>query len=222
MGRPTTPLIDRQTTVETALDIIDNEGLDAISMRRLAERLGVAISSLYHHFHNKEELLLAVCGLIFQEIPLPDERTERWSDFVARTAYSSRQIMLQHPNALPLMARFPPRQVIPNHYERFGSLLLKQGVPVDMISVIISAFDALVIGSATLQLARDQPNSPGTDIQPSGPLGDWEQANARSEEEVFWLSCRSLGDGIAAYIASSTTGQTTKRRRRQPARDRGS
>jgi AcrR family transcriptional regulator len=214
MARPTTPLIDRQTTVETALDIIDNEGLDAISMRRLAERLGVAISSLYHHFRNKDELLQAVCGLIFRDIPLPDERTERWSDFVARTAYGSRQIMLEHPNALPLMTRFPPRQVIPHHYELFGDLLLKQGVPVDMISVIISAFDALVIGSATLKLVRGQPHAAGTDVQPSGPLGDWEQANARSEEEVFWLSCRSLGDGIAAYIASSTTGQTTKTPRR--------
>jgi AcrR family transcriptional regulator len=214
MARPTTPLIDRQTAVETALDIIDNEGIDAISMRRLAERLGVAVSSLYHHFRNKEELLLAVCGLIFRQIPLPDERTERWSDFVARTAYSSRQIMLEHPNALPLMARFPPRQVIPHHYERFGSLLLQQGVPVDMISVIISAFDALVIGSATLQLARDQPNAARTDIQPSSPLGHWEQANGRSEEEVFWLSCRTLGDGIAAYIASSMTGQTAKTPRR--------
>jgi AcrR family transcriptional regulator len=214
MARPTTPLIDRQTTVETALDIIDNEGIDAISMRRLAERLGVATASLYHHFRNKDELLQAVCGLIFREIPFPDERTERWSDFLARTAYSSRQIMLQHPNALPLMARFPPRQVVPHNYERFGNLLLKQGVPVDMISVIISAFDALVIGSATVKLARDQPNAPETDSQQSGPLADWEQANTRTEEEVFRLSCRSLGDGIAAYIASSMTGQTAKTRSR--------
>jgi len=207
MGRPTTPLIDRQVTVKTALDIIDNEGLEAISMRRLADRLGVASASLYHHFHNKEEVLLAVCGLIFREVPLPDERTERWADFMARTAYSSRAIMLQHPNALPLMARFPARQVIPHIYERFGKLLRKQGVPVDMITVIISAFDALVIGSATLKLDRDQPNTPGSETQPSGPLAEWEQANTRSEDEVFRLSCHALADGIATYIASSTAGR---------------
>jgi AcrR family transcriptional regulator len=207
MGRPTTPLIDRQVTVKTALDIIDNEGLEAISMRRLADRLGVASASLYHHFHNKEEVLLAVCGLIFREIPLPDERTERWADLMARTAYSSREIMLQHPNALPLMARFPPRQVIPHIYERFGNLLHKQGVPVDMISVIISAFDALVIGSATLKLDRGQTNGTESDTQPSSPLAEWEQANTRTEEEVFRMTCHALADGIAAYIASSTSGR---------------
>jgi AcrR family transcriptional regulator len=206
MGRPTTPLIDREVTVETALDIIDNEGLDAISMRRLADRLGVASASLYHHFHNKEEVLLAVCGLIFREIPFPDDRTERWAAFMARTAYSVRTIMLQHPNALPLMARLPPRQVIPHIYERFGNLLHKLGVPVDMISVIISAFDALVIGSAALKLDRGQTNALESDTQPSSPLAEWERANTRTEEEVFRISCHALANGIAAYIASSTPG----------------
>jgi AcrR family transcriptional regulator len=194
MGRPTTPLIDREVTVETALDIIDNEGLDAISMRRLADRLGVASASLYHHFHNKEE------------VPVPDDPTERWAAFMARTAYSVRTIMLQHPNALPLMARLPPRQVIPHIYERFGNLLHKLGVPVDMISVIISAFDALVIGSAALKLDRGQTNALESDTQPSSPLAEWERANTRTEEEVFRISCHALANGIAAYIASSTPG----------------
>jgi TetR/AcrR family tetracycline transcriptional repressor len=204
--RPSTPLINRQVAIKAALDIIDSEGLDSISMRRLAERLGVASASLYHHFHNKEELLQAVCGLIFSEIPHPDERTEGWTDLVARTAYTSREIMLQHPNALPLMARFPAREVIPHIYEGFGNLLHKRGLPVDLISVIISAFDALVIGSATLKLDRGQPNIPGSETQPSEPLAEWQRANARTEDEVFRLSCYALADGIAAYIASSTPG----------------
>src|SRR5216683_7232138 len=114
MGRPSTPLIDREVTVKTALDIIDSEGLDAISMRRLAERLGVASASLYYHFHNKDEVLQAVGGLILEEIPCRDERTELWADLIARAAYISLEILLQHPNALPLLARFPPRQVMPH------------------------------------------------------------------------------------------------------------
>jgi AcrR family transcriptional regulator len=207
-------LINKQVAIKAALDIIDSEGLDSISMRRLAERLGVASASLYHHFHNKEELLQAVCGLIFREIPLPDERTEGWTDFIARTAYISREIMLEHPHALPLMARFPPREVIPHIYEEYGKLLLKRGLPVDMISVIISAFDALVIGSATLKLDRGQRNIPGSETQPSGPLAEWQQANTRSEDEVFRLSCHALADGIATYIASSTPGAVAETRPR--------
>src|SRR5713101_1483829 len=156
MGRP--PIIDRQVAVKTALEIIDSEGLDAISMRSLAQRLGVRSASLYHHFDNKDAMLQAVCKLIFHEIPLPDERTEGWADFIARTAFNTREAILRHPNALPLMARFPARQVVPHTYEHFGNLLLKRGVPIDMISVILTALDTLVIGTATVKVVRGEPN----------------------------------------------------------------
>jgi AcrR family transcriptional regulator len=158
--------------------------------------LGVASASLYHHFHNKDEVLQAVCRLIFREIPLPDDRTERWPDFMERTAFNARNVMLRHPNALPLMARFTPRQVIPHIYERFGGLLLKRGVPVDMVSVIMNAFDILVIGSATLKLARGQLTAGRSAAQGLSSLADWERANPRSEEDVFRLMCRELGHGL--------------------------
>ena len=203
MGRPTTPLINKQVAIKAALDIIDNEGLEAVSMRRLADELGVASASLYHHFHNKEELLQAVCGLIYREIPLPDERTERWADFVVRTASSSREVILQHPNALPLMLQFDPRRVIPHIYERFGNLLLKRGLPVDMIGVIVNAFDTLVTGSAIVKLARSQASAGQQDSEQSGMLAGWERANPRDEDEVFRLLCRALGDGLTAYIDAS-------------------
>jgi hypothetical protein len=88
--------------------------------------------------------------------------------------------------------------VIPQIYERFGNLLLKLGVPVDMLSVVISAFDILVIGSATLKLVRDQPNTGGSETEEPGRLAEWERANPRSEEEVFRLMCRALGDGLVS------------------------
>jgi TetR/AcrR family tetracycline transcriptional repressor len=202
MARPTIPLIDRRVVIKTALETIDSQGLEAISMRGLADRVGVANASLYHHFRNKDELLKAVCSLIFMEIPVPDERTEHATEFVARTAFNTRQILLQHPNALPLMARFTPRQIVPHIYERFGNLLLKQGVPVDMISVILSAFDTLVIGSATVRLARGNTAAATPEGQ---PLADWEKANPRSEEEVFSLFCRSLAKGLSSAAPSSSS-----------------
>jgi AcrR family transcriptional regulator len=196
MARPTIALIDKKDAVKTALEIIDTAGLDAISMRALADQLGVASASLYHHFRNKDELLRAVCSLIFVDIPVPDERIEQWTDFIARTAVNTRQIMLQHPNALPLMARFTPREVVPHVYERFGDLLLKRGVPVDMISVIISAFDTLVIGSATVSVARGRRSKAGSGAEEVPSLADWERANPRSEEAVFLLMCRALAEGL--------------------------
>jgi AcrR family transcriptional regulator len=198
-------LIDKHVAVKTALEIIDTDGLDAVSMRSLAEHLGVANASLYHHFQNKDQLLQAVCRLIYLEIPLPDERTERWTEFIVRTAFNTRQVLLDHPNALPLMTRYPPREVVPHIYERFGNLLLKRDVPVDMVSVIMNAFDILVIGSATVKLVREHPEDKGSDPAEPGSLADWDQANSRSEEEVFRLMCRALGDGLGSGRKSRRT-----------------
>jgi hypothetical protein len=111
---------------------------------------------------------------------------------------------------LPLLARFSPREVIPDIYERFGGLLLKRGVPVEMVSVIIHAFDILVIGSATIKMVRDQTNGGVSEAKQPGLLADWERADVRSEEEVFRLMCRALGDGLS----SPSTLSGAKRRAR--------
>jgi hypothetical protein len=103
------------------------------------------------------------------------------------------------------MTRYPPREVVPHIYERFGNLLLKRGVPVDMVSVIMNAFDILVIGSATVKLVREHPEDKGSDPAEPGSLADWDQANSRSEEEVFRLMCRALGDGLGSGRKSRRT-----------------
>jgi AcrR family transcriptional regulator len=59
MPRPLTPLISRRLAVETALQIIDEEGYETFSLEKLARRLNVKSPSLYHHFANKTDLLRA-------------------------------------------------------------------------------------------------------------------------------------------------------------------
>jgi hypothetical protein len=110
------------------------------------------------------------------------------------------------------MARFTPREVVPHVYQRFGNLLLKRGVPVDMISVIISALDTLVIGSATVLFARGQRITVGSGAEELASLADWERANPRSEEAVFLLMCRALAEGLGSPPTSPEA------KRRQPRR----
>lgn len=202
MGRPSTPLINKDEAVRAALAIIDSEGLEALTMRRLAQKLNVSSPGLYHHFRNKDEVLRGVAALILHEIPGSGERTEPWTDVMARTAAATRRVLSEHPNAVPIMARYSSRSVTPKTYEQFGLMLLKRGVPVDMVDVIVTAFETLVLGSATLMLAREQEEiAPPEDAEDS-PIGQWEQANPRSDQEVFELLCRTLGNGLVAYIAS--------------------
>lgn len=202
MGRPSTPLIDKSVAVKTALRLIDSEGLEAITLRRLAAELGVATASLYHHFEDKAALLRSVCELIYRETPVPDQRTERWADFISRCAYEARETILQHPNALPLLVRADPRTIIPANYEQFGRLLVARGLPADMVTVVMYAIDTLVTGSAALKVGRDS----GDESSVEGPapgLAAWEEANPRDADEMFQLVCHALGEGLEAYISSS-------------------
>lgn len=67
MPRPKEPLIRPAEAVVTALAMIDRDGLDGFNIRKLAHELGVNPSSLYHHFHDKNEILNRVCRLVLDE-----------------------------------------------------------------------------------------------------------------------------------------------------------
>src|SRR5437588_11459226 len=80
IGMVYTKKIDRETLVVIASDLLEQEGIDAISMRRLALALDVRASSLYHHFADKSALLAAVAekglGLLTAEL----EQARAWAD----------------------------------------------------------------------------------------------------------------------------------------------
>jgi len=90
--------------VEAAVELIDREGLDALSMRRLGSALGVEAMSLYRHFPAKAALLEAVVARLLAELLLPVPGTVPWQDSFRTLARDYRQLLLRHPNAIPLLA----------------------------------------------------------------------------------------------------------------------
>jgi AcrR family transcriptional regulator len=92
-----------------ALAIIDAEGVNALSMRRLASDLGVEAMSLYHHVRDKQAVLGGVVELSLRsEAPAPPLPGAPWQDFVAAVVLGFRRTLIAHPNVLPLMAAHPP------------------------------------------------------------------------------------------------------------------
>ena len=67
---------------------MDAEGLEAVSMRRVAREVGVEAMSLYHHVEDKDDLLGGVCSLVMQEFDIPEHDDRPWAraDAVGRTA----------------------------------------------------------------------------------------------------------------------------------------
>jgi len=90
---------------ERALAIADAEGLDALTMRRLASEVGVEAASLYHHLPNKDALLDGVVVKMRSEITLPDPLPTDWKDLMAAIFGEYRRTLAAHPNLMPLAGR---------------------------------------------------------------------------------------------------------------------
>jgi AcrR family transcriptional regulator len=99
--------LDPPQIVRAALDLLDDVGLDALTMRRLAERLGVKAASLYRHVRNKDELLVLLGDEISGEIPLPGE-TGPWQARLNAIAWNVRRGLLAHRDAARVLANSPP------------------------------------------------------------------------------------------------------------------
>src|SRR5207247_9642587 len=78
-ARPRVPLT-RDAIVEAALHVLDREGLDGLSMRRVAEELGTGAASLYWHVRNKDELIQLLSERLAAEIELPAPDPSRWQE----------------------------------------------------------------------------------------------------------------------------------------------
>ncbi|MER8096653.1 TetR/AcrR family transcriptional regulator [Streptomyces goshikiensis] len=113
MARPRKPLLSRDLIVEAAGTLVDAEGLEAVSTRRLAAALGVSGPSLYNHFRTKDEILDAVADAVSARVDLSmfDAADGRgWRAALHDWAHSYRGALSDHPNIVPVLARGPGRR----------------------------------------------------------------------------------------------------------------
>ncbi|MBB1244011.1 TetR/AcrR family transcriptional regulator [Streptomyces durbertensis] len=111
MARPRKPLLSRERIVDTALALVDEEGLAAVSTRRLAAELGVSGPSLYNHFRTKDEILDAVVDRVCAEVDLSMfEDGSDWAEALLRWARSYRAALAAHPRIVPHLALGPGRR----------------------------------------------------------------------------------------------------------------
>lgn len=98
--------LSRERIVETALRIMDTEGLDAVTMRRVGRELGVEAMSLYNHVANKDDILDGMVDLILTDIEVPGTGTD-WKGAMRQRSLSAHRVLLVHPwAAVLLMSRY--------------------------------------------------------------------------------------------------------------------
>lgn len=105
MCATTRPNLTRQLLIETALRLLDEVGLDGLTVRRLAAELGVRSPALYWHIRSKQELLDGMADQMIQAAGMgPPYDGEAWQDWLARRARAYRQSVLAHRDGARIVA----------------------------------------------------------------------------------------------------------------------
>ncbi|HXN38919.1 MAG TPA: TetR/AcrR family transcriptional regulator C-terminal domain-containing protein [Solirubrobacteraceae bacterium] len=152
--------------LQAAVALADEAGLQAFSMRGLAQELGVVPMALYKHVANKEELLDGMVDIVFSEIELPSEDLD-WRTAMRRRAISTREALKRHSWAIGIMeSRHPGRANLQNHNAVMGCLR-KAGFSFKMAIHAYSLQDAYIYGFALQEkdLAFETPDSAGQAAQ---------------------------------------------------------
>ncbi|MFE9118866.1 TetR/AcrR family transcriptional regulator [Streptomyces sp. NPDC007172] len=109
------PALSREQIVAEAVRLLDAEGIDALSMRKLGTRLGAGATSLYRHVANKDELIELVVDEVYGELAEPDiARSAHWRDVTARRAHGVRAMLLEHPWIASLLGEVGVAHLGPN------------------------------------------------------------------------------------------------------------
>jgi TetR/AcrR family tetracycline transcriptional repressor len=122
--------ITREAIVETALRLLDRDGLDELSMRRVADELGTGAASLYHHVGSKDGLLDLLFDHVIGELEVPDPEPDRWQEQLKEVARAQRAGILRHRDIVRIsVGRIPMGPNALEYSERVLAILRAGGLP---------------------------------------------------------------------------------------------
>jgi AcrR family transcriptional regulator len=146
-GKPRIPL-NRERVLRAAVAFADENGIAALTMRKLGETLGVEAMSLYNHVENKDQLLDGMVDLVFGEIDLPGSGVD-WKTAMRDRAESARRALRRHPWAIALMStRTSPGSATLRHHDAVIGNLRAGGFSIPMTAHAFSAIDSYIYGFA--------------------------------------------------------------------------
>ena len=210
MGERSRAGLDRDTVVRTALDLLDEVGLDALSTRRLAERLGVKSPALYWHFRDKGELL----DLMAQELLRPagpGDGSADWATALADGARDRRRRLLSRRDGARLVAGTRPGRDAARQAEDGIAELVALGLdPASALHTLI-AVAHFVTGFVLEEQAAARRHitdaaAPGDDL----PLlrAALQAGGVPEDDRSFEHGLTALVDGLARRLPGPTKGES--------------
>lgn len=149
-SEPRVPL-SKERVLRSAIQLADEGGVATLTMRKLAERLGVEAMSLYHHVANKDEILDGLVDFVFAEIALPT--TDDWKAAMRERAHSLRAALMRHRWAIGLLeSRRHPGPATLRHHDWVLGCLRGGGLPIALTAHAYSLLDSYIYGFAMQEL----------------------------------------------------------------------
>jgi AcrR family transcriptional regulator len=209
------PGLSRDRVVDTALAIVDRDGLDALTMRRLAAELGVEAMSLYHWFPNKAAILDALVEAAIREtaVIIGPSRATGWRENLRVLAVAYRQVLLAHPNTLSCVSGRPGSSVESMRFiERMLDVLRSDGFSPATATQATHSVLAYITGSVAAEVGRSAPHGPVGAFLDRFPADEFPRVHevARlyggpppSGEGQFEFGLDALLDGIGLQVAQA-------------------
>jgi TetR/AcrR family transcriptional regulator, tetracycline repressor protein len=161
------PPLTRDRILDAALDLVDRNGLAALSMRRLGTELGVEGMALYHYVPSKDALLDGMVERVVGMAQTTPAAGQPWREMLRDFAFSYRSALLRHPGVLPLVATRPVMTVDAfRAVERAAALLTASGFSLDQALAVINGLTMFVIGHSLAAVGR----TPGSE-EPEPDVG---------------------------------------------------
>lgn len=145
--------LSREKVLECALDLADESGIAALTIRSLALSMGTKPMSLYYYVANKDEILDGIVDLVFSEIELPSPAGD-WRLEMHRRAHGVRAALKRHPWAVGLLeSRTSPGEATLRHHDATLGTLRAAGFSVQMTAHAYALLDSYIYGFALQEAA---------------------------------------------------------------------
>jgi AcrR family transcriptional regulator len=165
--------LSRELIVETALKVVDTEGLDALNMRRVAQELGTGAASLYAHVANKDELLALLLDCVYGDLSHPEPDPQRWRAQAKEFLTQQRDNLVAHGD----LARAAMIQNIPTTpgaldvAETMLALLRAGGLPGQVCAYAVDVISLYVVATALEESSRTGPGGESDEGQVESYIG---------------------------------------------------
>jgi len=144
--------LTRERVLQAALKLADQGGIEALSMRKLGQELGVEAMAIYHHFANKDEVIDGIIDIVFGEIDLPVAGAD-WTTAMRRRGISLRDVLARHRWAIGLMeSRANPGPSNLRHHDAVLGNLRAAGFDIVMAAHAYSLLDSYIYGFALTKM----------------------------------------------------------------------